>query len=148
MTDCEKLRPVVGVGVLVWRNKQLLLGKRIMQYQENCWQFPGGHLEAGETVTECALREVRQETGLEVKAPRHLGYTDKPFAVSGKQYISLLVSCEYESGELKTLEPDKCEGWQWFDYRQLPSPLFEPIEIFLSQQDDLYQLHQATMGVS
>lgn len=136
---------MIGVGVLVWRDRQLLLGKRIMQQQNNCWQFPGGHLEHGESVIECAAREVLQETGLRVKALRHLGFTDKTFTMGRQSYISLLVSCVYDSGELKTLEPDKCECWQWFDYQQLPSPLFKPIEIFLSQQSDLYQLHQASV---
>lgn len=139
---------MIGVGVLVWRDRQLLLGSRIMKQQENCWQFPGGHLEQGESVIECASREVLQETGLKVKALRHLGFTDKPFTVAGQQYISLLVSCVYDSGELQTIEPDKCGGWQWFDYRQLPSPLFRPIEIFLSQQSDLYQLHNVSICLS
>jgi 8-oxo-dGTP diphosphatase len=144
MSDSKMLRPQIGVGVLVWRGKQLLLGKRIMQDRENCWQFPGGHLEYGETVNECAAREVMQETGLRVKALRHLGFTDRPFITAGKPYISLLVSCDYDTGELKTLEPDKCECWQWFDYHRLPSPLFEPIVIFLGQNADLYQLHSSS----
>ena len=142
MSDSNRSRPGVGVGVLVWRGKQLLLGKRIHQHEDDCWQFPGGHLENGETVMECARREVLQETGLQVKALRHLGFTDKPFITAGESYVSLLVSCEYASGEAKALEPDKCACWQWFDYRQLPAPLFAPIEIFLLQHDDLYQLHQ------
>jgi 8-oxo-dGTP diphosphatase len=134
---------VIGVGVLVWRGKQLLLGRRIMPHHEYCWQFPGGHLESEESVIECASREVLQETGLEVRELRHLGFTDKAFTVAGQHYISLLVSCEVAAGDPVVLEPDKCECWQWFDYQQLPLPLFEPIVIFLSQQGDLYQQHLA-----
>jgi len=139
---------MIGVGVLVWRDKQLLLGKRMMKDQKSCWQFPGGHLENGESVIECASREVREETGLKVKALRHLGFTDKAFVIGQQQYITLLVSGLYESGEAKTLEPDKCELWQWFDYQQLPAPLFKPIEIFMSQQDDLYMLHRTSVCLS
>ncbi len=139
---------MIGVGVLVWRDKQLLLGKRMMKDQKSCWQFPGGHLENGESVIECASREVQEEVGLKVKGLRHLGFTDKTFAMGQQQYITLLVSGLYESGEAKTLEPDKCEVWQWFDYQQLPAPLFKPIEIFMSQQDDLYMLHRASVCLS
>ena len=61
------IRPAIGVGVLVWRDKQLLLGKRLADQQDICWQFPGGHLENNESVIECAVREVQEETGLKVE---------------------------------------------------------------------------------
>jgi 8-oxo-dGTP diphosphatase len=141
-------RPLIGVGVLVWRGEQLLLGKRITDTQQSCWQFPGGHLENGESVIACARREVQEETGLAITAPRHLGFTDKSFNLAGRSYITLLVSAESPSGEPRVREPDKCEHWQWFDYQQLPSPLFKPIEIFLSQQAGLYRMHQSSVILS
>ncbi len=149
MSDNNVFQPKIGVGVLVWRDKQLLLGKRMMKDQKSCWQFPGGHLEKGESVVECASREVQEETGLKVKALRHLGFTDKVFTIGQQQYITLLVSALLSgSAEAKVLEPDKCEVWQWFDYQQLPAPLFKPIEIFISQYDDLYMLHRASVCLS
>jgi len=145
-------RPTIGVGVLLWRDRQLLLGKRIDKHnnsgQNSCWQFPGGHLEQEETVIECAAREVMEETGLEIKRLRHFGFTDKTFVMADSRYITLLVSGDYVSGEAQTLEPEKCEGWQWFDYQRLPEPLFKPIEIFLLQQDDLYALHESSRVLS
>lgn len=147
MTDNPLSRPLIGIGVLVWHGEQVLLGERLSEARGNCWQFPGGHLEGDESVIECARREVLEETGLCVKNLRHLGYTDKPFEVAQSKYITLLVSCEYDSGEVTTLEPDKCARWQWFDYQKLPDPLFVPISSFLSQpfntENDLYALHRA-----
>ena len=155
MSSKKASRPVIGVGVLVWRDKKLLLGKRLLSNQHNnqtfCWQFPGGHLECNESTIACAQREVREETGLEITAMRHIGMTDKTFLEAGREYITLLVSSEYKSGEAKVLEPDKCAEWQWFDYRQLPTPLFEPINLFLTQslavsatrqQVDLFAMHE------
>ena len=133
MSDDRLSRPSIGVGVLVWRDKQLLLGKRLIEAGQSCWQFPGGHLEHGESVLDCARREVLEETSLKIKKLRHLGFTDKAFTIGQHQYITLLVSSDYDSGMAEVLEPDKCELWQWFDYRQLPEPLFEPISLFLSQ---------------
>ncbi len=150
MTENSIPRPVIGVGVLVWRNRQILLGERVSTKQANCWQFPGGHLENNESVVECARREVLEETGLKVKGLRHLGYTDDQFDIAEKKYITLLVSCEYDSGEAEVLEPDKCARWQWFDYQSLPSPLFVPISSFLAQitsaseSGDLYAMHRAS----
>lgn len=148
MSDSQFSRPIIGVGVLVWRDKQLLLGKRLAKGQPSCWQFPGGHLENGESVIECARREVLEETSLKIERPRHLGFTNKTFDVGARQYITLLVSSDCDSGAAKVLEPDNCECWQWFDYQQLPEPLFKPISLFLSQldrsqQSDLYALHCA-----
>lgn len=143
MQKNKVIQPIIGVGVLVWRDGKLLLGKRINHDRSICWQFPGGHLEHGESVTDCARREVWEETGVKVSQLRHLGFTDKPFEVKQRRYITLLVSCVHESGEVKTREPEKCDGWQWFDYPVLPSPLFLPITQFMAQQNDLYALHNA-----
>lgn len=147
------MRPGIGVGVLVWRGQQILLGERISKRQDSCWQFPGGHLENNESVTACARREVQEETGLNIKNLRHLGFTDTTFEVAQHRYLTLLVSCEYESGEAERLEPEKCAGWQWFDYQKLPAPLFAPITSFLSQiaissGNDLYALHRASQVLS
>jgi 8-oxo-dGTP diphosphatase len=152
MPDKKNNRPLIGVGVLVWREKQILLGERTVSGESMCWQFPGGHLENGESVIACAQREVSEETGLQIKNLCHLGFTDKPFSAGGKKYVTLLVSCDYSSGEAQALEPDKCPGWKWFDYNDLPSPLFEPINIFLAQQAggekfDLYALHRASQDL-
>jgi len=125
--------PAIGVGVLVWKDKQLLLGKRLHKDQSISWQFPGGHLECNESVTECARREVFEETGLQIKQLRHLGFTNKSFEVNHQQYIALFVSAEYESGEVKVLEPEKCDSWRWFDFSNFPSPLFLPVTLFLEQ---------------
>ena len=136
--------PRIGVGVLVWRGRQLLLGKRIVDGENACWQFPGGRLESEETVIECAVREVLEETSVQVKNCRHLGFTDTLFDLGSRTFIALFVSCEYEAGQTRVLEPGKCKLWQWFDYQQLPTPLFKPIEVFLSQCDDLYSLHKSS----
>ena len=154
MSSKTQSRPLIGVGVVIWRGEQILLGNRINDSNEGVWQFPGGHLETGESVTECAAREVKEETGLVVQGFRHLGYTEKTFTVAGKQYMTLLVSCEYAGGEARVMEPDKCTEWRWFDYRmlsqQMPGPLFEPIKIFMSQLDaspssDLLALHRSSL---
>ena len=139
-------RPFIGVAVLLWKEDCLLLGQRHGSNEEPCWQFPGGHLEMGETVLECAAREVLEETGLEMTSAVHAGFTDKMFSAGDRDYVTLYVSAAHLSGQPEIMEPDKCLSWQWFPYNQLPNPLFLPITNFLQQVSDLsvYQVGRDT----
>eukprot|EP00201_Polytomella_parva_P017697 CAMPEP_0175054412 /NCGR_PEP_ID=MMETSP0052_2-20121109/9492_1 /TAXON_ID=51329 ORGANISM="Polytomella parva, Strain SAG 63-3" /NCGR_SAMPLE_ID=MMETSP0052_2 /ASSEMBLY_ACC=CAM_ASM_000194 /LENGTH=152 /DNA_ID=CAMNT_0016319107 /DNA_START=140 /DNA_END=595 /DNA_ORIENTATION=+ len=63
--------PRVGVGVVVFRhppplkiNSEVLVIRRSKSPSRGCWSFPGGSLELGETIAECAIREVEEETGV------------------------------------------------------------------------------------
>jgi 8-oxo-dGTP diphosphatase len=116
------------------------------------WQFPGGHIEPDEPVSQCALRELREETGIEMTSPVQVAFTDKPFHVCGRRYITLFVSGQCPQGvDAENREPGKCRGWAWFDYERLPSSLFEPVAILLDQLNaegvDLYDLcHRKPVG--
>ena len=69
-------RPFCGVGVVVWRDGQVLLVRRGRAPRKGDWSIPGGLQELGETVGETALREVREETGLTVRLTDQLGVVD------------------------------------------------------------------------
>ncbi len=120
-------RPKVGVGVAIVKNEKVLLGKRKKLIGKGCWSFTGGHLEFGETVKEAAIRETQEETGLEIFNLKIGPYTNDIFEKEGRQYITLFVIAETK-GEPEVLEPDKCETWQWFDWDDLPEPLFLPVK--------------------
>ena len=60
-------RPLVGVGVVVFRGERVLLIRRGKPPREGSWSLPGGRQRLGETVREAAAREVREEAGLEVE---------------------------------------------------------------------------------
>ncbi|MHA2180247.1 MAG: NUDIX hydrolase [Promethearchaeota archaeon] len=87
MTNKEKLtafdtrrypiRPHVGVGILLIRNKHLLLVKRKYNPDAGYWSIPGGHLDLGEEVEKAAEREGFEETGFKVKVTKLAGIIDK-----------------------------------------------------------------------
>lgn len=123
--------PRLGVGVLILRNGKLLLGPRRGSHGAGSWAPPGGHLESGESVEECARREAREETGLEIERIRQGPWTHDRFPAEGKEYVTLFVVAQEAQGtqrEPQLLEPEKCAGWEWFDWAELPSPLFAPLE--------------------
>lgn len=119
--------PRVGVGVIVVRSGLVLLGQRIGSHGAGTWALPGGHLEFGESVAQCARRELREETGLEV-GPLFAGpYTSDLFAAEGRHYVTLFVVSCSASGEPELREPARCARWQWFRWSALPEPLFQPL---------------------
>jgi 8-oxo-dGTP diphosphatase len=63
-------KPVVGVGAIILDGNKLLLEKRKNAPSKGKWTVPGGLVELGESMEEAVIREVKEETGLEVYEPR------------------------------------------------------------------------------
>ncbi len=127
VTNNGKLHPLIGVGVMVIRNGKVLLGYRKGAHGSNTYGWCGGHLEFGEKLEDCAKREVLEETGLVISSLRL-------FCVSniisyGKHYVDLEFLAEISQGEPRILEPDRVESWDWYDFDNLPSPLFKAVEL-------------------
>lgn len=118
-------RPGVGVGVCIIKDGKILFGKRKNAHGEGDWCFPGGHLEFNESWEECAKRETLEETGIKIKNIRFATATNDLFLKEKKHYITIFMLADYDSGEVKIMEPDKCEKWDWFDWNEPPQPLFQ-----------------------
>ena len=72
---------------------------------------------------ECAKREAREETGIEIDNVRFLRLVNmKQYAP--KHYIDIGLIADWKSGEPKIMEPDKVEVWEWRALDDLPEPLF------------------------
>lgn len=69
-------RPLVGVGVVVFKDDRVLLVRRGKPPRQGRWSLPGGRQRLGEAVRETASREVREETGLEVEVTALLDVLD------------------------------------------------------------------------
>ena len=76
-----------------------------------------------ESFEKCARREVLEEVGIKIKNIRFecVGNTAK---YAPKHYVHVGLVADWQSGEPKICEPEKCEGWDWYDLDNLPSPLF------------------------
>lgn len=117
----------VGVGIIIVRDGRVLLGERQGSHGSGTWALPGGHLEFGESVADCAKREVFEETGLEIHDVRSVAFTNDIFEENQKHYVTLFVMAVQWRGEPKVMEPQKCKGWEWCEWDNLPNPLFTPL---------------------
>jgi mutator protein MutT len=66
----------VGVGAIIICNGQILLEKRKNEPGKGKWSIPGGLVDLGETARQTVIREVKEETGLEVDKPRLIDVVD------------------------------------------------------------------------
>jgi 8-oxo-dGTP diphosphatase len=124
----QSQNPLVGIGVIVVREGKVLLGRRLGSHGAGTWALPGGHLEFGESVEDCARREVLEESGLRLGGISAGPYTSDVFPEAGRHYVTLFVIAEDALGEPQRLEPTKCAEWRWFGWDDLPQPLFSPVE--------------------
>ena len=132
-------RPKVGLGVCIVKNGKVLLGRRKGAHGSGSWSFPGGHLEFGESYEDCARRETREEVGITIKNLHFVTATNDFFPEEQKHYITIYMVAEYDSGEVKIMEPDRQTDWQWFSWDNLPSPLFIPMQNLLKQGFNPFQ---------
>ena len=69
-------RPVVGVGAIILERDKILLEKRKNSPGKGKWSVPGGLVELGERIEQAAIREVKEETGLDVHEPQLVDIVD------------------------------------------------------------------------
>ena len=84
----QYLNPVPAVGVCLEQNGRVLLVQRAVEPRKGLWQVPAGFLEVDEDVTECALREIEEETNLKVRLSGLQGVYS---VFDDPRYICLLV---------------------------------------------------------
>jgi len=129
-------KPGIGVGVMMLNSKgELLLGRRVDDQRKSAlkgggtWTMPGGKLEFGERLEEAAVREVKEETGLDVVDLQIISVADD--IIPGKHYVTIgfLGKPAEEKTPVVDQDPD-CDivEWKWFPLDALPSPLFFPSE--------------------
>lgn len=98
---------------LIEDHSRILLQNRV----KNDWKgysLPGGHVEPGESFVDAVIREMKEETGLEIRKPKLVGV--KQFPIKNGRYIVLLFKTTEFSGSVVSSEEGQME---WVEYNRL-----------------------------
>ena len=126
----------VGIGVMILHENKILLGHRSKSkkdtggiFEVDCWTLPGGKQEYNETFLDCAKREVKEETNLDIDDLELFGAADD--IQPDRHYITMHVIAKKYHGEPKVMEPTKEDEWKWFELDNLPKNLYSPSKKFI-----------------
>ncbi|WP_245899624.1 NUDIX hydrolase [Nonomuraea indica] len=110
--------PPTGAPPTGARVREVLLGRRAgTGYGDGLWHLPSGHLEAGESVIEAAVREAREETGV-VLDPADLTFVHVMHRAPER--VGLFFAATRWRGEPYNAEPHKCSELGWWPLDKLP----------------------------
>jgi len=109
------LDPKVAVGTVITRpNRDIVLVKRAIEPGYGKWVFPGGYVDRGEEVTLAAIREAREEAGLDVRLDHLIGI----YSYAGRTPIIIVYAATLVGGEL-VVDEEGLEA-RWFAPTALP----------------------------
>jgi ADP-ribose pyrophosphatase YjhB (NUDIX family) len=109
------LDPKVAVGTVITRpNRDIVLVKRAIEPGYGKWVFPGGYVDRGEEVTLAAIREAREEAGLDVRLDHLIGI----YSYAGRTPIIIVYAATLVGGEL-VVDEEGLEA-RWFAPSALP----------------------------
>lgn len=106
-------------------NKILMLRRFNTDYQNGKYSFIAGHLDGKESFTQAAIREAKEEAGIIVKQKdlkavhimnRYVAKNDPGL----KERVDVFFMVKKWQGEIKNMEPNKCDDLSWFDVNKLP----------------------------
>jgi 8-oxo-dGTP diphosphatase len=116
----ERFRLISAVHVFLIREGRVLLLRRFNTgYQDGMYSVVAGHLDGDEEIKAAAIREAREEVGVEI-SPADLQVVGVMHRKSDDERIDFFLATTVWSGEITNREPDRCDQLAWFDTDDLP----------------------------
>lgn len=116
-------KSVPAVYILLEKQGKFLLVRRYNTgYQDGNYQVPAGHVEEGELPTEAIIREAKEEIGVDLNLNNlellHVGYRPKHDSTGDR--VDFFFKTNEWGGEVKNMEPTKCDNLRWVSLNELP----------------------------
>ena len=127
----EYPRPAVTADCVVITkedNPKVLLIQRGGEPYKGCWAFPGGFMDMDETTEQCAIRELKEETGLDIKEVKQIGaYSKVDRDPRGRTISVAYLAVIDKPADVKGL--DDAAKAEWFELSALPELAFDHADI-------------------
>lgn len=123
--------PIPAVGAVVVRDGLLLLVRRGQPPARGMWALPGGKVQRGETLRDALVREVREETGLDIEVGE-VAWVGETAGEPDRQFVLIDFHAEVVGGTLSAGDDAAEAAWVPIDEaRTLPMPptMYELLEV-------------------
>ena len=132
-------KAVPAVYLLLKRGEEILIARRCNTgYEDGNYHLPSGHVEEAEFPTVALIRETREEIGIDLSQSdfrlAHVLYRTKHDETGDR--IDLFFTAEKWTGEIKNMEPHKCDDLRWVKRKELPENMTEYIRHVIECVDD------------
>ena len=118
--------------MIITQEDQVLLKQRRNSHGDGTWTTPGGHLEYGESLEECAIRETQEGIGITITDVTFLAITNDVY--EEQHYVTIWTAGRHVSGEPTMNAAQEMSAVGWYSWDALPEPLFSPFENLLTGQ--------------
>lgn len=116
----------VGVGAIIINDEgKILLIKRKDTIDKNrttigMWSAPGGEVEFGEKAEDAAVREIKEELGVDIEIVKPIGFSDQILKKSGLHWHLIYFLCKIKNGSPRIMESENFEKIEWFSPKEIP----------------------------
>ena len=109
-----------AVHLLIIQDEKILLLRRYNTgYEDGNYSVVAGHLNGGEQIIDAAIREAKEEVGIEIQE-EDVEIVQMMHRIAESERIDFFVTVASWQGEIVNNEPDKCDDLSWFPLDQLP----------------------------
>lgn len=120
-------RPLIGIGAMILRDGKVLLAKRKGALHGSAtYGWIGGHLEFGETLEDCVIRNTYEKSGLVISDLELICVSN--IVAYERHYVDVEFLATKVQGEPRRMK-STLSDWSWYDLDNLPSPLFKAVDL-------------------
>ncbi|MFA5714963.1 MAG: NUDIX domain-containing protein [Candidatus Paceibacterota bacterium] len=125
----ERFKIIPSVYLIIIKNGKILLSRRFQTgFEDGNYSLVAGHADGEETMREALSREVLEEIAININ-PLNFNHVLTMHRWCGDhERIDLFFSVDEWEGEIKNMEPNKCDDLSWFSINQLPQNIIPYIK--------------------